>query len=76
MTNDGISEYWTGQDIEADVIQSEGLLEHLATGTADNHEQPVRIQNVVLRATAKCNLAHGYRRFDYDRILTRHEKTA
>jgi hypothetical protein len=27
---------------------------------------------MVLRATAKCNLANGYRRFDYDR--TRHEK--
>jgi hypothetical protein len=41
MANDSISEYRTGQDTEAEVLQCEGLLEHLATGTADNHEQPL-----------------------------------
>jgi hypothetical protein len=41
MANDSNGEYWTGQDIEAEVLQCEGLLEHLATGTADNHEQPL-----------------------------------
>ena len=39
MASDSIGELWTGQDIEAEVLQSEGLLEHLATGTADNHDQ-------------------------------------
>jgi hypothetical protein len=41
MANDSISKYWTGQDTEAEVFHCEGLLEHLATGTADNHEQPL-----------------------------------
>jgi hypothetical protein len=41
MANDSIGEYWNGQDIEAEVLQREGLLEHLATVSADYHEQPL-----------------------------------
>jgi len=51
MANDSICEYWTGQDIEAEVLQCEGLLEHLAKGTADNHEQPLSGQRLPCNST-------------------------
>jgi hypothetical protein len=51
MANDSICEYWTGQDIEAEVSQREGLLEHLAKGTADNHEQPLSGQRLACNST-------------------------
>lgn len=75
MANDSIGEYRTGQDIEAEVLQCEVLLEHLATGTADNHEQPLSGHRQWSSVLQHRVISHTVTEVS-TRKLTRNEKTA
>jgi len=68
-------ESWTGQDIEAEVLQGEGLLEHLAKGTADNHEQPLSGHRLWSSVQQHTVISHTVTDVS-TRTLTRNEKNA